>query len=137
MGGRGARAGGRGGGGGRGLGGGQGQGGGRGGGGSQGQCGGQRRRDGSGRGVGLAQGVPAPVTQPAPDAGAPKAAARSRTVAVVAHPEECTLCEACVDVCSRNAITLRETAEVDAALCNGCGDCVTECPNGVLELAEV
>ena len=134
MGGRGARAGGRGAGG--------GQGGGRGQGGGQGQCGGQRRRDGSGRGVGLAQGVPAPISQQAPVAGAPAlrapdAAVRRHTVAVVAHPEECTLCEACVDVCSRDAITLGETAQVDAALCSGCGDCVTECPNGVLELAEV
>jgi ferredoxin len=71
-----------------------------------------------------------PVTGPA-------IVVRSRTVAVVAHPDHCTLCEACLDACSRGALTLRETAQVDAALCTGCGACESACPNGVFELTEV
>ncbi|MFA4964850.1 MAG: 4Fe-4S dicluster domain-containing protein [Thermoleophilia bacterium] len=61
----------------------------------------------------------------------------ARTVAIVARPEECTLCEACLDACPRGAITLRETAEVDAALCTGCGACENACPSSVFELTEV
>ncbi|HET6496968.1 MAG TPA: 4Fe-4S dicluster domain-containing protein [Thermoleophilia bacterium] len=55
-------------------------------------------------------------------------------MAVVAHPDQCTLCVVCLDVCRRSAIALRETAEVDAALCTGCGACIDACPNGVLEM---
>ena len=109
----------------------------------------QRRRDGSGRGATLGpgsdadivKGVAAGVTLPAPAAdvpsSAPAIAARARTVAVVAHPDQCTLCEACLDACPPSAIALRETVEVDAALCTGCGACEDVCPNGVFELTEV
>ena len=109
----------------------------------------QRRRDGSGRGATLGpgsgadivKGVAAGVTLPAPAADVPSSVraivARARTVAVVAHPDQCTLCEACLDACPRGAITLRETAEVDAALCTGCGDCENACPNDVFALTEV
>ena len=58
-------------------------------------------------------------------------------MAVVAHADRCTLCGACLDVCTRGAITLRETAEVDATLCNGCGACVDACPSDVLRIGEV
>lgn len=58
-------------------------------------------------------------------------------MAVVVRPGECILCEACLDACSRGAIVLRETAEVDMSLCSGCGACVNVCPNRVLEIREV
>ena len=67
----------------------------------------------------------------------PVVAVRLQTVAVVAHPDQCTLCEACLDACSHGAITLGETAQVDAALCTGCGACESACPNGVFEMTEV
>ena len=60
-----------------------------------------------------------------------------RTVALAAHPAQCTLCETCLDACSRAAIRLGKTAEVDVALCNGCGACVNVCPNDVFALVEV
>ena len=109
----------------------------------------QRRRDGSGRcatlgrgsGADIVKGAAAALTVPAPTAGVPASApaivARARTVAVVAHPDQCTLCEACLDACPPSAIALRETAEVDAALCTGCGACEDACPNGVFEPTEV
>ena len=109
----------------------------------------RRRRDGSGRGAapgrgsgaGLARGVLTPATVPAlaADVTANVAAIvpRTRTVAIVAHADLCTLCEACLDACPRGAITLRETAEVDAALCTGCRACEDVCPNSVFELSEV
>jgi ferredoxin len=55
---------------------------------------------------------------------------------VVARPDSCTLCESCLDACSRGAITLREAPEVDAMLCNGCGACMNACPNDVFAPAE-
>jgi NAD-dependent dihydropyrimidine dehydrogenase PreA subunit len=55
---------------------------------------------------------------------------------VVARPGSCTLCESCLDACPRGAITLREAAVVDAALCNGCGACMNACSNDVFAPAE-
>ena len=34
------------------------------------------------------------------------------------------------------AITVDDVASVDADRCDGCGECVTECPNDVFELRE-
>ena len=108
----------------------------------------QRRRDGSGRGAGPGPGCGADVTNgvaaatiaPAPVAdvhvGAPAVIARVRTVAVVAKPGSCIACGTCVDTCLRGAITLQETAVIDAQLCNGCGLCVNDCAYGALALAE-
>ncbi len=73
-----------------------------------------------------------------PGAAPTAAAARHHSIAVVADPESCTWCEACVDICPREAIMLASTAvRVDENACNGCGACVNQCPNGVLELKAV
>ena len=106
----------------------------------------QRRRDGSGRGASLSPATGANIWGPlttavlarAPGvngpADAPAVDSRTHAVAVVAHQEDCILCETCFDVCPCGAITLRETAEVDAASCTGCGACENACPTGVLAL---
>lgn len=66
------------------------------------------------------------------------AAGEGRPGAVVALPESCTWCEACVDTCPHEAIVLAATAvRVDKSICNGCGACLNQCPNGVLELKTV
>jgi heterodisulfide reductase subunit A len=55
----------------------------------------------------------------------------SRTTAVVRH-SLCTLCLRCVDTCPYGARFLDDTGkrvEVNPAMCQGCGDCATVCPN--------
>jgi ferredoxin len=81
--------------------------------------------------------APAPALSPTETETRPVIVTRPRTVAVVAHPDRCTLCEACLDACPRVAITLGEAAKVDAVLCSGCGAYDNACPNGVFELVEV
>lgn len=105
-------------------------------------------RDGSGRGLGRGAGVAQapPAAAPGPAlptvenaSGLPAAdvvppaivVRRPRPKVIVARPEQCTLCEACLDACRRGAIVLRESAEIDATICNGCGACISVCPNDV------
>lgn len=109
-----------------------------------------RRRDGSGRGASLgphsgadatdsrpaAIVAPVPVVEDVP-AHTPAVVSRARTVAIVAEPESCIACGACVDACPRGAIALEETAVIDPRLCNGCGICTNECSYGALALVEV
>ncbi len=52
----------------------------------------------------------------------------------VCAPDACTGCRACMNVCPKNAIQLRDTlraynAEIDPKLCIGCGLCEKVCPN--------
>jgi dissimilatory sulfite reductase (desulfoviridin) alpha/beta subunit len=50
-------------------------------------------------------------------------------------PEECSRCEACVDSCKEEAITLKSEApcpQIDDAKCLYCGDCMNVCPTGTL-----
>jgi dissimilatory sulfite reductase (desulfoviridin) alpha/beta subunit len=51
--------------------------------------------------------------------------------------EACTLCEACVEICKEDAITLDEDEEmpvIDYDRCVRCGQCVEECPTGTIGL---
>ncbi|MGD8702747.1 MAG: response regulator, partial [Desulfosarcina sp.] len=55
----------------------------------------------------------------------------ARTTAVVRH-SLCTLCLRCVDTCPFGARFLDETEQqvlVNPAVCQGCGDCASVCPN--------
>jgi len=49
--------------------------------------------------------------------------------------ETCTLCEACVDECRENAITLQKEKsrpDIDFDLCLACGKCIEACPTGTI-----
>ena len=49
--------------------------------------------------------------------------------------EACTMCEACVDACKEDAITLdaeSECPEIDCAKCLYCGKCMQVCPTGTI-----
>jgi ferredoxin len=113
-----------------------------------GHCRREPRRDGSGRGAGFGRGIGVTATPSidsrlthavsAPEPVSPPVArTQSHIVAVLAKPECCIACGTCVDTCPRGAISLEETAVIDAQLCNGCGLCVNDCSYGALELTEV
>ncbi|MEM2892135.1 MAG: FAD-dependent oxidoreductase [Thermoplasmata archaeon] len=55
--------------------------------------------------------------------------------AFVADGTKCTKWKACEAVCPAKAITVDEFPNVDSIACIGCGACVAECPEGVLDLA--
>ena len=48
----------------------------------------------------------------------------------------CTACEACVERCQMDAITVDEAALVNLDRCIGCGLCVTDCPTEAITLEE-
>ena len=50
--------------------------------------------------------------------------------------ELCTACEACVDRCQMDAISVEETAQVNLDRCIGCGLCVTDCPTDAMMLKQ-
>ena len=66
--------------------------------------------------------------------------AQTRKKIAVIKGDECIACEACVDVCPVNAISIDDkegVAKVDKKLCDACGDCVEECPVEAIEIKEV
>lgn len=48
--------------------------------------------------------------------------------------EACIACEACLDRCPVNAITVEDSASVDRAKCLGCGLCAGACPSEAISL---
>lgn len=48
--------------------------------------------------------------------------------------QACESCEACLDRCQLDAITMEDTAVVDLRRCIGCGLCVTVCPTEAMSL---
>jgi len=66
--------------------------------------------------------------------------AQTKKKIAVIKGDECIACEACVDVCPVNAISIDDkegVAKVDKKLCDACGDCVEECPVEAIEIKEV
>ena len=55
--------------------------------------------------------------------------------AVVKDGMKCTKWKACEAICPVGAITVDEFPRVDPIACIGCGACVSECPEGVFDLA--
>ncbi len=51
--------------------------------------------------------------------------------------EKCTACEACVESCPSEAITMAEDkAAIEADKCVDCGVCVDECPVEAISMEE-
>jgi electron transport complex protein RnfB len=50
--------------------------------------------------------------------------------------ETCTACEACVDRCQMDAITVDRIAQVNLDRCIGCGLCITDCPTEAMTLRQ-
>ena len=59
---------------------------------------------------------------------------RARKLALIARPEACTACGACIESCPRGAIEVADVAAIDPTLCIGCGSCIDACPNNVIEI---
>ena len=55
--------------------------------------------------------------------------------AIVADGMKCTKWRACEAICPVRAIQVDEVPRVDSIACIGCGACVSECPEGVFDLA--
>jgi heterodisulfide reductase subunit A len=55
--------------------------------------------------------------------------------AIVAEGTKCTKWKACEAICPVKAIQVDEFPRVESIACIGCGACVSECPEGVFELA--
>jgi dissimilatory sulfite reductase (desulfoviridin) alpha/beta subunit len=53
--------------------------------------------------------------------------------------EACTLCEACVDACKEEAVSLDDVSEmplIDMNRCVTCGKCIAACPTGTISEAQ-
>ena len=50
--------------------------------------------------------------------------------------ENCTACEACVERCQMEAITVEDVARIAAERCIGCGLCVAECPSDAMVMRQ-
>lgn len=61
-----------------------------------------------------------------------KSAIHSGLNPFVAHPEKCTSCETCVDICGDKLISMKN-GKPFFKNCFGCGACILACPENVLE----
>ena len=50
--------------------------------------------------------------------------------------DNCIACEACVERCQMDAVTVDDVARINADRCIGCGLCVPECPNEALVMRQ-
>jgi heterodisulfide reductase subunit A len=54
--------------------------------------------------------------------------------AFLAAPDACTACEACVEICPENAITMENDLPViNEIMCSGCGACIPACEENALD----
>lgn len=51
--------------------------------------------------------------------------------------DACNGCEACIEICPVEAISVNEKAEINDEVCMGCGLCATACPEDVITLEVV
>ncbi len=52
----------------------------------------------------------------------------------VVDEDRCDGCGECVDECPVGAIELNDTAHVDSDICTECGTCVEVCPNEAIRI---
>lgn len=59
-------------------------------------------------------------------------------MAAVVDRDACTGCEACVDSCPVEAISMNgdEKAQIDETTCTDCGSCVDECPVEAISMSD-
>ncbi len=50
--------------------------------------------------------------------------------------EACIACEACVERCQMDAISVDDAAHIDLDKCIGCGLCVTDCPTEAIQMVQ-
>lgn len=54
--------------------------------------------------------------------------------AFLSNPDACTACEACVEICPEDAISMENDLPViNEIMCSGCGACIPECEEDVLD----
>lgn len=82
-----------------------------------------------------------PVVQEAPPASPltrkPESGSEARAEEVLCaqvNPALCTGCGTCAAVCPGGAIMAGPIAAVDPRLCRGCGTCAAQCPSGAISL---
>ena len=54
----------------------------------------------------------------------------------VVHPNLCSGCRSCINLCPYSAITFEEShnvAYINPIMCHGCGTCVASCPSNAIE----